>query len=438
MIKKIFLLGCDIFALNMALFFTVMLRYPDENALDTFVKHWPDFSILFILWIFVFYIAKLYNLRIKATDMQFVRVTLNAILISSALSFIYFYLIVQPTIAPKTNLLIFILVFIVLFFLLRLFYQAVIVKVIPQINLAIIGSNQYTDNLVSELKKNPGSVYSPVFIFSDPAKLDNLTGSIVQKKIRAIVVCNDFGDSVRMENALFRCLPFNVDFFNYPDFYEMITGKIPIEAIGQNWFLENLKEGKKNNYQQVKRFFDVILALIILVSSIPLCFLVGLAIKLTSRGPVFFRQVRMGKNEKEFVMIKFRTMSTFGNDGAPTEKNDSRITKVGLFLRKTRLDEIPQVINILKGEMSFIGPRPERPEIIVELERHIPFYKTRLLIEPGLTGWDQISGSYHSPSLVDTVEKLQHDLYYLKHRSISLDLSIVLKTISTMIFHEGR
>ena len=131
-------------------------------------------------------------------------------------------------------------------------------------------------------------------------------------------------------------------------------------------------------------------------------------------------------------------MGTIGNDGAPTEKNDNRITKVGLFLRKTRLDEIPQVLNVFKGEMSFIGPRPERPEIIIELERSIPFYKTRLLIEPGLTGWDQISGSYHSPSVVDTMEKLQHDLYYLKHRSISLDLSIILKTIATMLFHEGR
>jgi len=438
MIKKVLLLLGDILFLHLALLITVIIRYPDEDAWVNLLKHWPDFSILFVIWIFIFYITKMYNLKIKASDMKFVRASLNAILISSVLSVIYFYLIVQPTITPKTNLAIFVAVYTILFFLWRLFYQAIILKVIPQVNLAIIGSNHYTDNLLLELKKNQGSVYSPVSIFRNPEKLDNLTESILQNKIKAIVVCNDFGDSDRMESALFSCLPFKVDFFNYPDFYELITGKIPIEAIGQNWFLENLKEGQKNNYQRVKRLMDILLASVILVSTLPFWVFIGAVIKLTSRGPVFFRQERMGKNEKKFVMIKFRTMATLNNNGAPTEKKDSRITKAGLFLRKTRLDEIPQVLNILKGDMSFIGPRPERPEIIVELERHIPFYKTRLLIEPGLTGWDQISGSYHSPSVVDTMEKLQHDLYYLKHRSVSLDLSIVLKTIATMLFHEGR
>ena len=438
MIKKIFLLGGDVLFLNLALLLTVFVRYPDEDALVNFTKHWPDFSFVFVIWMFVFYMTRMYNLKIKATDMKFVRAALNAILISSILSVIYFYLIVQPTITPKTNLAIFVVFYTVLFFIWRLFYQAIIIRVIPQINLAIIGSNHFTDNLLAELTKNPGISYNPVSIFRDPTKLDNLAHSITQAKIKAIVVCNDFGDSVRMENALFSCLPFKVDFYNYPDFYEMVTGKIPIEAIGQNWFLENLKEGKKDNYQRVKRVFDVIFSCVILVLTLPFWLLIGFAIKSTSRGPVFFRQIRMGKNEKEFVILKFRTMGTIGNDGAPTEKNDNRITKVGLFLRKTRLDEIPQVLNVFKGEMSFIGPRPERPEIIIELERSIPFYKTRLLIEPGLTGWDQISGSYHSPSVVDTMEKLQHDLYYLKHRSISLDLSIILKTIATMLFHEGR
>jgi exopolysaccharide biosynthesis polyprenyl glycosylphosphotransferase len=438
MIKKLFLLGGDVFFLHVALLLTVVIRYPEEEAKLNFLRHWPDFSVIFLIWIFVFYITEMYKLGIKASDMKFVRASLNAILISSILSVIYFYLIVQPAITPKTNLAIFVGVYTILFFLWRLFYQAIIIKVIPQVNLAIIGSNHYTDNLLNELKKNQGSSYSPISVYRDPAELDSLTYDILRDNIKAIVVCNDFGDSTRMENALFSCLPFKVDFFNYPDFYEMITGKIPVEAIRQNWFLENLKEGKKNYYQKGKRIFDVLLSCVILIFTFPFWILIGLLIKSTSKGTVFFRQIRMGKNEKEFVMIKFRTMKTNGNDGSPTEKNDSRITRLGIFLRKTRLDELPQVLNILKGEMSFIGPRPERPEIIIELERHIPFYKTRLLIEPGLTGWDQISGNYHSPSLEDTVEKLQHDLYYLKHRSLSLDLSIVLKTIATMLFHEGR
>ena len=157
-----------------------------------------------------------------------------------------------------------------------------------------------------------------------------------------------------------------------------------------------------------------------------------------SRGPVLFKQARYGQNEKIFKILKFRTMRMNNNDGSPTTEGDKRITSFGNFLRKTRLDEIPQVINILKGEMSFIGPRPERPEIVAELERQIPFYKTRLLIKPGISGWDQVSGVYHSPSLEDTLEKLQYDLFYLKHRSLYLDLAITLKTIATVLGRGGR
>jgi lipopolysaccharide/colanic/teichoic acid biosynthesis glycosyltransferase len=131
-------------------------------------------------------------------------------------------------------------------------------------------------------------------------------------------------------------------------------------------------------------------------------------------------------------------MRTENNNLGPTELGDARITKFGSFLRQTRLDEIPQVLNILKGEMSFIGPRPERPEIVTELEKQIPFYKTRLLIKPGITGWDQISGDYHSASVDDSLTKLQHDLFYLSHRSLYLDITIALKTVATMISRAGR
>jgi lipopolysaccharide/colanic/teichoic acid biosynthesis glycosyltransferase len=131
-------------------------------------------------------------------------------------------------------------------------------------------------------------------------------------------------------------------------------------------------------------------------------------------------------------------MRVTDNHQGPTEPGDRRITGFGSFLRQTRLDEIPQVLNILAGEMSFIGPRPERPEIVADLEKQIPFYKTRLLIKPGITGWDQVSGSYHSASAADSLVKLQHDLFYLSHRSLYLDLTIALKTIATMLSRAGR
>ena len=136
-------------------------------------------------------------------------------------------------------------------------------------------------------------------------------------------------------------------------------------------------------------------------------------------------------------MLKFRTMKTDKNDFAPTSANDPRVTAVGGILRKLRLDEIPQMLNIVAGEMSFIGPRPERPELAVKLERSIPYYRQRLLVKPGITGWDQVSGEYHSPSVEDTYKKLQYDLYYVKNMSILLDISIFFKTIMTMLRRKG-
>ena len=137
-------------------------------------------------------------------------------------------------------------------------------------------------------------------------------------------------------------------------------------------------------------------------------------------------------------MIKFRSMRIDGNDQKPTAEGDSRITRVGSFLRKTRIDEIPQVLNILKGDMSFIGPRPERPVLATGLEAALPFYTQRLLVKPGITGLDQVSGEYHSPSVEDTFKKLQFDLYYVKNLSLALDISVTCKTILTMLAREGR
>ena len=177
--------------------------------------------------------------------------------------------------------------------------------------------------------------------------------------------------------------------------------------------------------------------MILLISGIFWPF-VALIIKLESKGPVFFTQVREGKNGKLFNLYKFRTMKTEQNNFAPTTENDNRITKFGNFMRVSRIDELPQMLNVLKGDMSLIGPRPERPELSVELEKEIPFYRQRLMVKPGITGWDQVSGEYHSPSIEDTYKKLQYDLYYIKNQSVFLEISIFFKTIMTVLLKLGR
>lgn len=436
--KKFVLLLGDFAALNSALVITVLIRYEKEVFATRWYEHAPHFLIISFIWLLIIYINGLYNLNLKVSSRKFFRQIANTTILSTLLSIFYFYLNFQTSITPRTNLAIFIVVFLVIFWLWRAFYSAMVHAVIPKANLAIIGFNARTEKLVEELKNNPGAGYEAALIFKSSEELIDLPTTIKEKNIHAIVVCDDFGQSENLREALFSCLAYNLVFFNYPDFYELLTEKIPVEAIGPDWFFENLKEGQKNYFNFIKRLADFVLALIIFIISLPFWPLFALLIKATSRGPVFFTQVRYGRNEKTFKIIKFRTMRVVDNNLAPTEVNDHRITALGSFLRKTRLDEIPQVINILKGEMSFIGPRPERPEIVADLEHKIPFYKTRLLIKPGLTGWDQISGHYHSPSLEDSLEKLQYDLYYLKHRSLYLDFSIALRTIATMMSQGGR
>jgi lipopolysaccharide/colanic/teichoic acid biosynthesis glycosyltransferase len=194
----------------------------------------------------------------------------------------------------------------------------------------------------------------------------------------------------------------------------------------------------KKIYQIVKQVADVAAALILLCITLPFWPLIMLLIKIESSGPVFFMQTRIGYLGKPFTIIKFRTMTTVRNDYVPTTQNDARVTNIGSFLRKTRIDEIPQFINILKSDMSFVGPRPERPELITSLEREIPFYRQRLLVKPGVSGWDQVSGEYHSPSKEDTYKKLQYDLYYIKNMSPFLDISIFFKTVLTVFQRTGR
>jgi exopolysaccharide biosynthesis polyprenyl glycosylphosphotransferase len=260
----------------------------------------------------------------------------------------------------------------------------------------------------------------------------------VQERGVSLVVVTDEGRlSERTRRALLDLIERPVRFMRLPQFYELYLRKIPLGTINDLWFLENIDLGAKWRYRIAKRGFDVIASLLVLALCIVPWIFIATAITLSSPGPILFRQERLGRGGRPFRILKFRTMRMERNDLAPTAKNDPRITGVGRFLRTFRLDEIPQVVNILLGEMSFAGPRPERPELAVKLERSIPYYRQRLLVKPGITGWDQVSGEYHSPSIEDTYKKLQYDLYYVKNMSVLLDFSIFFKTIMTMLRRKG-
>ncbi|MBN2854209.1 sugar transferase [Patescibacteria group bacterium] len=437
-LKKISLFLGDLVILVLALLTTLSLRYGTEFLEVRLEDHLPKFIAVFAIWLIALYLNDFYNLNFRAWGRVFFKALAAVLLFSTFFSILYFYLGTDAVITPKTNLLLFLIISALFFIIWRRLFKLFDKNLLAKDNLAIIGYNEKSDKLLAEIVRNPGSGYQTALIFKTADELRVLTEKIKEKNIKTIVICDDFGQADLLRENLFKCLNLKINFYNYPDFYELLSGKVPVEAIGAEWFLENIKEGERNYFNAIKNAADFFGALIIFILSLPFWPLIALVIKLESRGPIFFSQVRVGKNEKEFKILKFRTMREVGNNKAMTVKDDKRITPLGSFLRKTRLDEIPQVLNILKGEMSFIGPRPERPEFISDLEKAVPFYKTRLLVKPGISGWDQVSGEYHSASVDDTLKKLQNDLFYIKNRSLYLDGIIVLKTIAAVLSRGGR
>jgi sugar transferase (PEP-CTERM system associated) len=230
-----------------------------------------------------------------------------------------------------------------------------------------------------------------------------------------------------------------IDIIDAPSFYEQMSGKLLIENVNPSWFI--FSDGFKGTVYRkyFKRILDTVIAVIGLTISIPFLIIIPLLIKLDSKGPVLLRQERVGEGGRTFTLYKFRTMiDRAEKDSGPvwTQPNDNRITRLGRFLRKSRLDEIPQLYNVLRGDMSIIGPRPERPFFVESLEKQIPYYSERLCVKPGITGWAQVRYEY-GDSIEDAMEKLRYDLYYIKHLSFLLDFLIILDTIKVILFGRG-
>ena len=221
-------------------------------------------------------------------------------------------------------------------------------------------------------------------------------------------------------------------------FYERLTGKISTEMLRPSWLIFSNTSRRSRAYNKARRMAEVLLATLGFVLSLPVMALTAIAIKLDSRGSIFYTQERVGIHNKVFKIIKFRSMQADAEKDGPVwaDESDPRVTRVGRVIRKLRIDEFPQFINVIRGDMSFIGPRPERPVFVEQLEREIPYYTQRHLVKPGLTGWAQIRYSY-AASLEDAIEKLQYDLYYIKNQSPVLDAIIIFETVRIVLFGRG-
>ncbi len=324
----------------------------------------------------------------------------------------------------------------------------------PRSNLIVLGTGRLAREIVQTILQKPELGYSVRgFVDDDPALVGT---SIVNPKVIGLyqdlptIIPENNVDRVVVElkdrrgrlpiQSLLEVKTKGIAVEDAADVYERLTGKIALENLKPSWLIFNSGFDISRSLLFRKRVISIIVSGLLMVLFLPVMLLLMVLIKLDSKGPIFFRQERVGQDGEIFTLWKFRSMCEDAErEGGPvwaSGPDDQRVTRMGRFLRRTRLDELPQLLNVLRGDMSFVGPRPERPQFVQELEQCIPFYRLRHSVKPGITGWAQINYGYAN-SVENSVEKLQYDLFYVKNMSTFLDLLIILETIKTVLVRKG-
>jgi lipopolysaccharide/colanic/teichoic acid biosynthesis glycosyltransferase len=358
-----------------------------------------------------------------------------------------FFFIFPVGIEPKTNLVIYLIVSSFLIVLWRLYIHPRITTGKPMRAL-VIGESEEALGIARVLAQSPYFKHIKPFLLSrkdipDFGEFKTALTRFLEQGSTDMVVADmrdEYAQRLAPDFYHFAFEDRNIRFFNLPGIFEELHHRIPPSLIGEAWLLEHVTALSPHYaYDMLKRCIDIIGALLLLVPTIVLFPLVVLFIKLEDRGPLFYRATRVGQFGKPIHIYKFRTMS--GQDSPESAmKSTLTVTKTGVVLRKSRLDELPQLLNVLVGDLSFIGPRPEIPTLVAVYAEEIPYYNLRHLVKPGLSGWAQINNFDVPRGGVDierTIDKLSFDLYYLKHRSFLLDIEIALKTINTLLMRTG-
>jgi len=406
-----------------------------------------------LLHLITFYIFELYSVTKKGSRDWLVLWITVSVFLGFALIAIASYGFPQDKLGRVIAFIHVPLLIVVIYFWRRLFY-AVYSKRMPENNLLLLGENSSSEVIVGLLNKYPLMNYNLTGIISDykdnpgcfaanGSKFDiSIDSYVEQHKIRTVVVAEKLKGCPGLKKIFIDMKFKGVQVFDFPTFYKHLTGMVPVLHVSDAWMLFSHQEKsfQPATYLKLKRLLDVIISLAGLIVSGPFFLIIALAIKGTSKGHVFFRQERLGINERPFTLLKFRSMI----DGAEKEtgpiwssSDDTRVTCVGRFLRKTRLDELPQLINVLKGHISMVGPRPIRKHFADRMAEKFPFYRLRFSVKPGITGWAQVNGGY-SGSDEGQLEKLEYELFYIQNQSTFLDLLILLKTVQTVIFRPGE
>jgi exopolysaccharide biosynthesis polyprenyl glycosylphosphotransferase len=433
----IFLLGLgDLCIMYAGLFLVLALRSP-ENFWNEFLYHHAlPFSIMFAAALLIFYIAGLYSIRRLRNSLEFFKTLFLTYFTILVIAVLFFYFV--PTIAgiaPKTNLFLYMGFFIILETAMRRFFNRLIALSASKIRLVLLGRNQAEKEIELAVAESPQLGYEIVHrIENETIFPEEIAAFVHQYKPDMVIVPHHLKKNSGVARVFYELLISGVVVQDSTLFFETLLKRIPVAELEEEWFLEHLANHERF-YDSLKRAMEFFFACVLGIVLIPLVALIALLIVLTSRGPMLIRQTRVGRDGTLFTLLKFRSMVALAANGFAetngaqwSSGNDTRVTPLGRLLRASHLDELPQLGNIIRGDLSFVGPRPERPEFVEMLKKEVPFYETRHLILPGVTGWAQLNYRYGS-SVEDAVKKLEYDLYYLKNRSLVLDAAIVLRTL---------
>jgi len=456
--KLILLLGdflVALFALFVALYFWSV--EPDEwlkFSLQFLIER-PPFWFYLLPFLWILFQSGLYDVRKVHKFTETISGIGISILLSGTIYLLVFFLS-QPNTLPRLGVALFFISAAIFTIFWRVIYLKIFTASRFQRRVLIVGAGNSGRVLVEIIKQTSPPPFHLVGLVDDDEekigkKVDHypIFGPI--NELDKLINDNEISDiifSISGEldpvaiNSLLQAEENGVEITSMPVMYEELTGRVPIYLLKPDWLLRSfIDDAHVNRFYEIgKRFLDIIGGLLGVIFFLVLYPFIGLAIIIDNWGSVIYSQVRLGKNGKLYEILKFRTMYVDAEKNGnfqPAEENDQRITVVGRILRKSHLDELPQFINVLKGEMSLVGPRSERPMIVETYQKHIPFYRGRLLVKPGITGWAQVNYGYAS-TVEENAVKLEYDLYYIKHRDLIMDLSIMLLTVSSVIGLRGR
>lgn len=425
----------DLLSFIVSFVLLIFIRFKAGNYLTAIHLHTIPFIILYLFWVLIFYIFGLYDLVTIKPTIPYLKRWILALISSFIVGLLLFYFAPIFGISPKLNLVIQVVLFGIFSFLFRRSIYNIFAKAITRPAI-LIGNSNYLTELNKTIDATPQIGLQIINHFKN---VNEINKDLINTKNLIIILDKNVDES---DQNILDFYKRGVEILDTAKAYEKYLLKIPVAYIDMDFIVENINVNKNILYTSLIFITDRLFAICVLIITSPLLLIAIIARLIEDGAPIFIKQKRVGLNDKVFNLYKMRSMIVLSPDGS-AEKNgavwatgasDPRITKVGKVIRKLHIDEIPQMINILKGDLSLVGPRPERPEFVTPLEGSIPHYNLRHIIRPGFTGWAQIKYRYAN-SVEDSKEKFEYDLYYIKNRNIFLDLGIIMRTIQIIFTH---